>query len=95
MYSIERTAFCWIERHFSLLYLAVITFLALAIRLAGFPFLSLAMNNFLIPWFGIIQKSGLHERVGDYKLLYQTIIYVMTFISLPAIWQYKPAASFL
>ena len=89
MYSIERTAFCWIERHLSLLYLAVITLLALAIRLAGFPFLSRDMNQFLIPWFGIIQKSGLHEMVGNYNLLYQTIIYVMTFIPLPAIWQYK------
>ena len=74
MYSIERTAFCWIERHLSLLYLTVITLLALAIRLAGFPFLSIDMNHFLIPWFGIIQKSGLHERVGDYNLSYKNYL---------------------
>ncbi len=79
----------WVERHLNILYLIIISLLALAIRVVGFPFLSIDMTHSLLPWFDSIRESGLGHRVGDYNLLYQTIIYVMTHIPLPAVLQYK------
>lgn len=89
MYNIEKKALCWTEQHLNILYLVVMTILAFAIRLVGFPFLSGDMTLFLIPWFDNIRESGLSSRCGDYNLLYQTLIYAMTFIPLPIVWQYK------
>ena len=89
MYNIEKKTLSWIEQHLNILYLIVITLLAFSIRLVGFSFLSGDMTRFLIPWFNKIRESGLSSRVGDYNLLYQTLIYAMTFIPIPIVWQYK------
>lgn len=89
MYNIEKKTLNWIEQHLNILYLIVMTLLAFSIRLVGFSFLSGDMSRFLIPWFDKIRESGLSSRVGDYNLLYQTLIYAMTFIPLPIVWQYK------
>lgn len=54
---------------------------------------SLDSENFLVPWFNDIKEaggfSGLGEQVGDYNILYQTIIALFTYIPLKALYAYK------
>lgn len=80
-------------KHSSVLFFIVITVLGIAIRFVGKNFLSSDMYNFLIPWFDTMKEhgglAGLKNQVGDYNVLYQTFIAVMTYIPLNPITQYK------
>ena len=71
----------------------VATILALIVRLVGFGFQSNDAFWSLLPWFEQIRESGglhaLNEQVGDYGLLYQTLIAIMTYIDFPALYQIK------
>ena len=72
---------------------AVIIIIAIIIRFIGRDFESGDMHRFLIPWFVEIKQAGgissLSEQVGDYGLLYQTLIAIMTSTPLKAIYLYK------
>lgn len=72
---------------------AVIIIIAIIIRFIGRDFESGDMHRFLIPWFIEIKQAGgissLSEQVGDYGLLYQTLIAIMTSTPLKAIYLYK------
>ena len=74
-------------------YFILITLIGLFVRLLGFDFISNDMKFCLLPWFNIINDSGglnaLTEQVGDYGLLYQTIIALMTYVDINPVYQYK------
>ena len=67
--------------------------IGLLIRWAGRDFVSLDMRDALLPWFDQIKAAGglsaLSSQVGDYGLLYQTIISLMTYVDISPIYQYK------
>lgn len=74
----------------------VVLFLMLVgvvMRMAGRSFRSPDMLYCLMPWFDQIKQGGglraLAQQVGDYGLLYQTIISLMTYIDIPSVHQYK------
>lgn len=89
MFKVEKICFNFIKKHINFFYLFIITLLAIWIRLAGFNFLSGDMDHFLLPWFDEIKESKLRYTVGNYNLLYQSLIYIMTFIPIKPIYQYK------
>ena len=51
------------------------------------------MYSCLVPWFDEIKDMGgicaLSEQVGNYNLLYQTIISLMTYIPMDDMYLYK------
>lgn len=65
----------------------------LAIRFIFRNFISRDMNAFLLPWFRTLAGLDLHTalatQVGDYNLLYQDLIILMTRIPLDPVIQYK------
>ncbi len=72
----------------------VIIFIAgTVIRLLLRDMTSLDLENFLVPWFDEIKASGgfagLGKQVGDYNILYQTIIALFTRIPVKAVYAYK------
>ncbi len=89
----EEKFILFIEKHVSLIFFIVITLLAFYIRYVGRIFLSEDMNVFLLPWFEDMQINGgfraLGEQVGDYNVLYQTIIALMTYLPLNPMTMYK------
>lgn len=93
MTSLENKFIDAIYGYRHVLLLAVAAVAGLAIRWAGRYFVSEDMTFCLIPWFEQIKSAGglpaLSSQVGDYGLLFQTLISVMTYISLPAVMQYK------
>lgn len=73
-------------------YFMLVTALGLIVRFLGTPLISADMKWFLLPWFEQMHSRGiasLSEQVGNYGLLYQTLIAALTYIPLPAVFLYK------
>lgn len=91
--SLENKFIDFIDRHRNVLLLAFVGLIGLAIRWAGRYYASEDMTVCLIPWFEKIRAAGglpaLSAQVGDYGLLYQTLISLMTYLPMQAIVQYK------
>lgn len=81
-----------VESRKYLFYLAVFI-LGTYVRMAGRDFVSGDMKVFLIPWFKELSNyggiSGLRYQVGNYNLLYQTLITLLTYIDIKGMYLYK------
>ena len=99
MPALERKFIEFIEKHISILYFAAIVGLAFYIRLIGRHFLSEDMRVFLLSWYDQMKEaggfSGLKEQIGDYNILYQTFIALMTYIPLNPMTMFKAFRSSL
>lgn len=75
------------------LLLLLISFIGLLIRYTGLDFISIDMKVSLLPWYHVIKDGGgltaLNKQVGDYGLLYQTIISLFTYIDINPVYLYK------
>ena len=84
MFKVERKITDWIKKFAPFFLLGLITIAAIVIRVDSRKFLSSDSYGFLIPWFSQIRNNGglksLNEQIGDYNLLYQTIIAFMTYL---------------
>lgn len=97
MTSIENKFIEAIDRRREMLLLVLLFLLGLAIRWAGRYFVSEDMTYCLEPWFEQMRTAGglsaLANQVGDYGLLYQTLISLMTYLPIQAVVQYKLVSS--
>ena len=81
------------RRHW--LWIAGIALLAVGtvIRILLRDMSSLDLEDFLIPWFNEIKSAGgmdgLGQQVGDYNILYQTLIALFTYLPIKAVYAYK------
>lgn len=93
MIAFEKKFLKFIDQYLKWIFLFIITIFAISIRYAGKDFISNDMASFLIPWFGEIQRTGglqaLDHQVGDYNLLYQTLIALFTYSPLDSVSLYK------
>lgn len=93
MIALEKKFLKFIDQYRKWMFLCIITTLAISIRYAGKDFISNDMTSFLIPWFGEIQRAGglqaLEHQVGDYNLLYQTLIALFSYSPLDSVSVYK------
>ena len=89
MLLIEKTIYHWIKKHIDVLFFIVISVLALMIRISGLSFISDDMRFFLLHWFDQMRGGDFSKSIGDYGLLYQSLIYAMTHISFFPVYQYK------
>lgn len=71
----------------------VVSFLSIIIRYVGFDLISEDMLLAFLPWFQIMKEGGglssLSSQVGDYGLLFQTIIAMLTYIDEKPVYLYK------
>ena len=93
MYSIEKKIIHRLKENMNILFFIAISLLGILARYVGRDMQTNDMEAFLIPWFNEVSKNGgikgLHIQVGDYNVLYQTIISIMTYIKMNSIYQYK------
>lgn len=93
MFKIERKIVEFVERNVNILFMLAITGLAIVVRYAGRDFVSGDMTWFLLGWFQKIADNGgihsLKDQVGDYNILYQTIVALFTYIGDKSIYYYK------
>lgn len=72
---------------------ALLLLQAICIRIFGLDYLSGDMEKFLLPWFDNIKHAGgfyaLSTQIGDYNILYQTIIACLTYIDVNPIYLIK------
>lgn len=93
MLSYERKLWEWIEKNINYFYAVIITIVSLMIRYGLRDFESGDMGSFLLPWYHQMEANGgfraLENQVGDYNILYQTIIAFFTYLPIQPIYQYK------
>lgn len=93
MLSFEKKIAEFIEKNITLILIILGVVLSFLLRLSLFNFVSTDMSGFLIGWFGQIDQLGgiraLDTQIGNYSVLYQTLISIMTYIPIDPVWQYK------
>lgn len=89
MLKLERAAMDRLIRWRHILFFLVITLLAILARKGGMDKFSPDMNIFLIPWFEDVVANGgfrsLSAPVGDYNILYHTLICLFSYVPLGGI----------
>ncbi|MDO4798631.1 MAG: hypothetical protein Q4A01_11515 [Coriobacteriales bacterium] len=89
----EQRLITWASRHANVIVLALITLLGILMRLSLRNFESEDYIVYLSPWYEQIGINGglrgLNTQVGDYNLLYQTLIAVLTELPIPRLYGYK------
>lgn len=89
MPKLERKLLDWVDRHLQIIVLAVFCVLGLLVRFPLRGHLSGDAYYFLLPWYDQIKANGLSQQVGDYNLLYQALISLMTHLPLKPLYTYK------
>lgn len=89
MNSFEKKILEWIERHLYIIIAIVVTVMAIVARCSLSEFVSGDARKFLLPWYYHIEENGLYSQIGDYNLLYQFMIWLMTRLPIKAIYSYK------
>ena len=93
MTRLERRALNWAERNRIWLFAAAVSVLAALIRLYGLDFHSGDYDGFLRPWYDEIKANGglaaIGTQVGNYNVLYQLCIALMTYLPVHPLTAYK------
>ena len=81
----EKKIIGYLEEKKDILFFLIISLLGIYIRYQGRDAMSGDMVNCLIPWYDRIKQGGkiamLRQQVGNYNILYQTIIVLFTYIN--------------
>lgn len=92
MSSIEKKIISSIENNRNILFVGIITIISIFMRCCGIDYLSGDMSDFLFGWYNEIELLGsnsLSVQIGDYGILYQTLIFIMIKLPGSAIIKYK------
>lgn len=80
----EKKLLSGLEKNIIWIYLGLIVVASIVIRYLAMPFISDDMSTYLLGWFMQMQQlgglHGLNVQVGNYSVLYQTFIAVITYI---------------
>lgn len=81
------------EQYKDILFFIIISILGVLIRLPGKDYISKDMYVFLIPWYRTIKEQGgfsaLSSQIGDYNILYQTLICLFSYLNTNCVYLYK------
>ena len=93
MLSIERKLIDWIDEHRMVLFMVIMTALALLIRSFSLDLELSDAQKSLLPWFEAIQEGGgfaaLATQEGDYNIAFQVLIALMTYLPFDPLRMYK------
>lgn len=89
MLKAERKLLEWVDRHLQVIVIVVFCVLGAVIRWPLRDNISGDSYYFLLPWYEQIKANGLSQQVGDYNLLYQALIALLTHLPLKPLYAYK------
>lgn len=93
MVVFEKKFLNFIERHLDVVSAVVITLLSMLIRISLRMVVSGDALLFLLPWYDEIRDGGgmkmLGQQVGNYNMLYQTLIALFTYLPVTSLTAYK------
>lgn len=94
IYDIEEKCILGIKNHIVAIIYVGVTLLSIILRVSFFEFESDDFNMFLTEWYDEISEYGLKEQVGNYNMLYQFIIFIITKLPIRPIVGYKLVSIF-
>lgn len=98
MLSCERKLIDWIIRRKNVIFFLIVTVFACAARVGALDYMTRDMELCLIPWAEAFRAkdgfSAMREQIGDYNILYQTIIVLLTRLPGSLIHLYKYVSIF-
>lgn len=93
VFKAEEKVIDFLQKKMTYIYLLVALLISLVIRYFCFSYVSDDMIGYLIPWYDQIGQLGgfkaLNVQVGNYNVLYQTIIAMLTYLPGSVIAKYK------
>ncbi len=93
MTAIEKKIVIFFEEHLGIFMVGAITVLGIMIRYGLRKLSNMDVEQCLIPWYNDIRNSGgfkaLGKQVGNYNMLYQTLIAFLTYLPIDALYAYK------
>lgn len=93
IFNFEKKILEWAHKHVLLIGVIVLTIISICIRYSFREIISNDSYWCLIPWYEIIKSNGglagLKTQVGNYNLLYQTIIAIFTYFPIEPLNAYK------
>ena len=93
MPKVEKKILDWLEKNRNILFFGIISIVAFIIRYKGLDMISGDMYVYLIPWYDEITSRGgmwsLSKQVGDYNILYQFLIAILTYLPIDKIHAIK------
>ncbi|MCQ2519451.1 MAG: glycosyltransferase 87 family protein [Lachnospiraceae bacterium] len=93
MFKFEKKFLEFIEKNIFFIILIAAFLAGAAIRLSVRNFVSEDAYNYLLEWYNEIKACGglkaLDHQVGNYNVLYQTLIALFTYLPIPALFAYK------
>lgn len=93
MYKVERQIVEWLDRHLTVIFIVAVSVCGILIRFMFRNFESGDSKAFLLPWWEEINNNGgiraLKYQTGNYNMLYQFLIAVMTYLPIKPLYQYK------
>lgn len=93
MFRLEKKGLEWIEKHLCIIAIIAVTIIAGYIRLSVRYFKSDDLRISLIPWYDIMKANGqiraLKMQIGNYNLIYQFLIALLTYLPLHPMIAYK------
>lgn len=98
MTKIENKIIEWLKNRFDFIFFIMITILGVIIRYYLKDYCSADMDVHLLSWYEKIQTMGiksLSTQIGDYNILYQFIIYLLTYLPIKPIYAYKVSILFI
>lgn len=90
MNKYEKIVLDKIEKYLPHIMFVAVTIVGFLVRYQLRTIVSGDAHMCLMPWYNEIAENGLYEQVGDYGLLYQFLIWVMTLVpAVPNLFAYK------
>lgn len=89
MPNTERKILDWLNGRLCWIALAAFAVMGLWMRLPMMDHVSMDAHFFLLPWYEQIREQGLCTQVGDYNLVYQFLIFLMTKLPVEPLHAYK------
>lgn len=89
MPNIEKKILAWIEDHLIIFVLLAFTAAGIMVRMPLMEYVSGDVRYFLLPWYNQIKQAGMSQQVGNYNLMYQMLIWLMTKLPIQPMYGYK------
>ena len=98
MFKAEEKVIGFFEKNIAYVYLVLAILISFAIRYFCLPYISDDMIGYLLPWYDQIGQLGgfkaLNVQVGNYNVLYQTIIATLSYLPGSVVVKYKMVSIF-
>lgn len=93
MSKLEKRVLDWVQQHLFVIFCIAVTLCSMMIRFYFRKFESGDYSGCLLPWWKEIREAGgifaLKEQVGNYNMLYQLLIALMTYLPIKPLYEYK------